>query len=231
MPNLWRGEPDSEIATALAQHYPTLQLTVRESRRVIRGVLNVEHDGHFLGGFQIEVLLDERDVLGLPKVKEVGGRVPRALDRHVNVTDGVACLYLPEDLVVRRKEPFDIISFLEGPVRNFFLGQLGFENGTPFPLGEWGHGPLGVKQMLAEMFGSGDIHTCVAFLELLSGKVIKGHWACPCGSRRVLRACHGGLVRRLRDELSLPVRRFLLDSVRAHFEIATARPRTQCLRR
>jgi hypothetical protein len=201
----------------LAARYPSLRLAVDDEHRVVRGAFNIEHDGKFLGGFEIEVLLHKTDVLGLPRVIEVGGRIPRLLERHINPGDGSACLYLPEDLLVRCKERFGIVTFLDGPVRNFFLGQLGVESGEPFPLGEWAHGADGVKQMLKDLIGFDDIGTCMTFLELLGGKVIKGHWVCPCGSRRALRACHVGLVRRLRHELPLTTRRFLLTRVREHF--------------
>ncbi|MCK6533074.1 MAG: SEC-C domain-containing protein [Polyangiaceae bacterium] len=217
MPNLWRGETDDEIRAALEVRYPSLRLARPENRRVIMGAFNVQHTGHFLGGFQVEVLLDVPDELGLPTVREVGGRIPRMPERHINDKFGTACLYLPEDLAVRVREPLGIIEFLDGPVRNFFLGQIGAEMGTPFPLGEWGHGADGVKEMLTQLLGSDDVGTCVAFLELLSRKVIKAHWPCPCGSGRSLRDCHDGVVRRVRQRLPLTTRRFLLERARKHF--------------
>ncbi len=214
MLNLWAGETDEQIEAGLATAYPSLRLVVVNGHRVITGAFNVEHEGRFLAGFQIEILLDEKDVLGLPAVREVGGRIPRVPERHVNPSDGSACLYLPEDLAVRCPRPFDILGFLNGPVRTYFLGQAGVELGAPFPIGEWGHGEDGLKQMLAGMFGVSDIGVCLGFLELLGGKVIKGHWQCPCGSRRALRACHEDLVRRLRHQLPLRTRRFLLTRAR-----------------
>lgn len=221
MLNLWAGETDEQIAAALATTYPSLRLVVVNGHRVITGAFNVEHEGRFLAGFQIEILLDEKDVLGLPAVREVGGRIPRVPERHVNLSDGSACLYLPEDLAVRCSRPFDIRGFLNGPVRTYFLGQAGVELGAPFPIGEWGHGDDGLKQMLAGMFGVSDVAVCLALLELLSGKVIKGHWQCRCGSRRALRACHEQLVRRLRHQIPLRTRRFLLT--RAHEQLLKGR--------
>jgi len=216
MVNLWRGESNVEIEAALAATYPTLQLFVENGKRIIRGAFNVEHGGQFLGVFQVEVLLDETDVLGLPIVKEVGGRIPRVPERHINRRDGSACLYLPEDLVMRTKEPFGIVAFLDGPVRSFFVGQLCVESGDPFPFGEWGHGVDGARELLLDLFGFDDLTLCVAFLDLLSRKVIKAHWPCPCGNRRALRDCHYRLVQRVRHRLSLRTRRFLLSQARMH---------------
>lgn len=214
MPNLWRGESVAEIAAALEASCPTLRLGAGPRVRVISGVLNVEHDGTFLAGFRIEIWLDRTDVLGLPTVKEVGGRIPRVADRHVNELDGSACLYLPEDLAVRCRAPFGIVSFLEGPVRSYFLGQAGVELGVPFPLGEWGHGSDGLREMFQALVGVDDVGICIRFLELLGNKVIKAHWACPCRSGRHLRGCHLHLVRGLQSRLTLSTRRFLLERAR-----------------
>jgi hypothetical protein len=214
MPNLWRGESRAEIAAELESSCPTLRLGVGERGRVISGVFNVEHDGTFLAGFQIEIWLDRTDILGLPTVNEVGGRIPRVAERHINLLDGSACLYLPEDLVVRCQAPLGIRAFLDGPVRSYFLGQAGVELGVPFPLGEWGHGTNGLREMLHGLLGFQDIEICMRFLELLSNKVVKVHWACPCRSGRELRACHLGLVRGLRSRMVLGTRRFLLERAR-----------------
>jgi|SRR6478736_366952 len=215
MPNLWRGESLAEIAAALEASCPTLHLGVGQRRRVIGGVYNVQHDGTFLAGFQIEIWLDRTDALGLPTVKEVGGRIPRLADRHVNELDGSACLYLPEDLAVCHSAPFNIVSFLDGPVRSYFLGQAGVELGVPFPLGEWGHGTDGLREMVRTLIGFDDVKVCIRFLELLGGKVIKTHWLCPCGSGGQLLRCHLEVVRTLRSRLTLSTRRFLLERARA----------------
>lgn len=213
MPNLWRGESDAEIRSALAARFPSLRLMTGKGEHAVTGTFNIEHQGKFLAGFQIAIQLDSKDVLGLPTVRETGGRIPRLPERHVN-PDGSACLYLPEDLAVRCLEPLGILAFLDGPVRSYFLGQAGFELGVAFPLGEWGHGREGLEQMLAGLLGIDDMATCVRFLELLSGKTIKAHWGCPCQSGKTLRLCHGDRVNRLRGQLPLDTRRFLLERTR-----------------
>ena len=101
-------------------------------------------------------------------------------------------------------------------MRTYFLGQAACELGVPFPLVEWGHGSDGVKELLTDLLGFTEVDKLLRFLELLGRKVIKGHWPCPCGSRRALRACHQDMVRRLCKRLSLETRRFLLAQARDH---------------
>jgi hypothetical protein len=226
MPNLWLGETDDEIRAALRARYPSLRLFESEGTRAIKGVFNVEHEGQFLGGFQIEILLDDRDELGLPSLREVGGRIPRIPERHINDRAGTACLYLPEELLVNARDAYGIVGFLDGPVRNFFLGQVGVELGMPFPLGEWAHGADGAREMLTQLLGIDDINACMAFLHLVSRKVIKRHWPCACGSGRPIRDCHDRVVMRLR-QLPLATRRFLLERACTHFSDAGGNPKAQ----
>lgn len=204
---LAREQSDGELEAELARAQPGLRLH-RETRKVV-GVYNLEHDGVFVGGFQIELDLDRRDVVGLPAVKETGGRIPRDEQHHIN-GDGTACVYLPEALAIQLSEPLGIGDFLNGPVRSFFLSQLAVESGMPFPFGEWEHGADGFKQMLAELLGFNGVRTCIAVLEVLGKEVCKGHWACPCDSGRKLRDCHREQIFGLRQRLSFAQRRFLL---------------------
>lgn len=207
MMNLAKEQTDDKMEAEVATLQPGLRLQ-RETRKIV-GAFNIEHNGVFIAGFQIEVALNRRDVLGLPAVKETGGRIPRNEEHHIN-PDGTACLYLPEALALQYSRPLGIGDFLDGPVRNFFLSQIALDSGMPFPFGEWEHGPDGFRQMLTELLGFDDFQTCVTVLELLGKKVCKGHWNCPCGSHLKLRDCHGERIRGLRQRLSLKQRRFLL---------------------
>ena len=207
--NLWRPQSDAEMAAELEARFPTLRLRDTDRGPQVAGAFNIEHERRFLAGFMIEVDLARHDVVGLPVVREVGGRIPRTRDRHVN-PDGTACLYLPEDLVLRHSHPMGLADFLDGPVRSFFTGQACVEVGMPFPQGEWPHGDDGRDQLLVDLLGIEDTETQNAFLKLLSRKVIKAHWRCPCGSGQPIRRCHRQLIFGLRRRLSLRQRRFLL---------------------
>lgn len=212
MVNLWRPQTPAEMAAALEERYPTLHLRDRGGgRQLVAGAFNIEHEGRFLAGFMIEIDLATRDVLGLPVVREVGGRIPRIPERHIN-DDGTACLYLPEDLVLRHRKPLTLVQFLDGPVRSFFTGQACVAAGMPFPQGEWAHGTEGRHQLVADLLGIDDIKTQDAFLKLLSKKVVKAHWPCPCGSGKCIRRCHRSLIFGIRRRLTLGQRRFLSSS-------------------
>jgi hypothetical protein len=138
----------------------------------------------------------------LPRVRETQGRIPRVLDRHLIPSTGAACLFVGEDwlLEVGRPQP-TFLEFLDGPVRNFFIGQALVEAGQPWPFGERSHGLKGVLEAYGEWFGTQDEKQIGLYLEYLSRDVLKGHWDCPCGSGARIRNCHQNEIRALRERI------------------------------
>lgn len=209
---LLRAESREEIQGVLAARWPTLRLP-GAGPRTIAGAFHVTSGDRFLAGFQVEVRMDEADSLGLPTVREVGGAIPWIADRHVN-PDGTACLYLPEDLVLRWQTPRGIGDFLEGPVSAYFLGQAGAALGAPFPFGEWQHGERGLPQLLAELMPFAGPERWVGILSMAAGKAVKEVWSCPCGGGRTLGRCHLLQIRDIQRRYARPTLRFLVGRAR-----------------
>lgn len=44
-------------------------------------------------------------------------------------------------------------SYLDGPVRNYFVAQLSYEQTGKWPFGEWQHGKPGLLQAYGEVLG------------------------------------------------------------------------------
>jgi hypothetical protein len=100
-----------------------------------------------------------------------------------------------------RARSLALLQFLDGPVRDFFLGQSLVGLGDPWPFGQWGHGTDGIRQYYAELVGTDDIRVISQYLDYLSKKKIKGHWPCPCRGGKRLRECHGALVQDLTTKI------------------------------
>ena len=152
------------IRSDLRTRYPDLQLIEKGDAVYLRGSFPIVHDGQTLDRYQIEIGFPSDYPKSLPTVREVGGRIPRVLDRHVIPSNGNACLFVGEDwlLSVGREPTF--VEFLEGPVRNFFLGQSLVEAGKPWPFGERSHGKKGVLETYGEWFGTKDEAAIARFL-------------------------------------------------------------------
>lgn len=137
-----------ELKLALATHFPTLHLM---ENRYIRGSFPVEEAGNELDRFSIEIDLEPLKQELLPKVRETGGRIPWQVDCHVN-PDGTACVCLPEDYYFKFPGRFIPFIFLEGPVRDYFIGQALVARGDPW-LNISDHGGQPFRSMVATDFG------------------------------------------------------------------------------
>jgi len=124
-----------------------------------------------------------------PRVFEIGGRIPRNPERHIN-PDGDCCVTVWENWLITAKDR-TFSSFLSGPLNEYFLGQFWFEKTGKWPFGERAHGTPGLEEAYADALGIPNRRKSLLYhLRLLSRDWPKGHWPCPCGSGKRLRYCH-----------------------------------------
>ncbi len=187
----------TEVETA----YLNLHFHVVSEVVWVRGTFPIVFNGEELDRYVIEVELARDHPTGIPVVRETGGRIPRTADRHMNPADGTACVLLPDERWRVWSHGSKLLQFLDGPVRNFFLGQSLVDLGDPWPFGQWGHGAEGIREYYAELLGTDDTGVITGYLDCLSKKKIKGHWPCPCRSGKRLRDCHSGLVQDLATKI------------------------------
>lgn len=194
--NWWVADPrlTDEIREALVGPYTTLALRVMPDAVSVAGTFPIVHDSEILDRYEIEITFPRTYPDDPPSVRETTGRIPHTADRHNS--SGAACLFFPIEWKLRRPDnAFD--TFLLGPVHSYFLGQSLVEAGQPWPFGERKHGIDGAIEALRDILGLASDDQARAALWTLSKATIKGHWDCPCGSGRRLRACHGPTIWRL----------------------------------
>lgn len=204
----------AKIRQEIEGNYPDLQLTIENGIVLARGNFPVKNGADILDRFQIQVEFPHDYPNSVVVLRETGGRIPWHPDRHANRT-GESCPIVPEEWLVRSDRD-SLLAFLEGPVRNFFLGQILVEQGKPWPFGEREHGVPGLLQSYGELVGSTDAPTIYRYLESIAKQKIKGHWECPCGSKVKLRNCHLETVKRLRERISPSVARSALKRLRSY---------------
>jgi hypothetical protein len=195
--------------------YAQLHSAIRGDETRIAGTLPIREGETELDRFAITIDLLANYPDSIPVVHEIGGRIPRVLDRHVIPSSGAACLLLPDQRWELWPKGSTLLSFVEGPVRSYFLGQALVERGNPWPFGEWAHGLRGKLDYYKSLVGTDDPRAICKFLECLQANKVKGHWDCPCMSGRRLRDCHFGLVKDLRarmprGEAAQSLRQFVL---------------------
>lgn len=195
----------TDIHEAL-RHYPDLHLHEDKGGFLIRGTFPVVNDaGKTLDRYQVEISFPDKDIFGLPVVREVAGRIPQISARHIN-HDGTACICVPAEwLLIAPDRTF--LSFLRIPVHNFFLSQSVFEKTGNWPFGERAHGNAGKMAFYRELFSVENDDEARFCLACLAHPKIKGHWHCPCGSKKKFRNCHGekirAVARRISKEIAL----------------------------
>lgn len=183
--------------TEVEAAYPHLHFFVEGEFVVIRGTLPITDEGQVLDRYLIDVQISRDHPKSIPIVRETGGRIAHFRDLHINPEDGTCCVILPDERWRVWPIGSSLRAFLDGPVRNFFLGQSLVAAGGPWPFGQWGHGAEGIREYYSELLGMSDARAIERFLECMSKKKIKGHWLCPCGGGRHLRECHLDLVEKV----------------------------------
>jgi hypothetical protein len=191
----------SKERSEVEAEYPELHFRIASEIVLVRGTFPVRFEGQVLDRYSVEVALGRDHPKSLPVVREVGGRIPWVADRHVN-TNGTACVLLPDERWKVWPDGSTILEFLNGPLRNFFLGQGLVEQGKPWPFGQWGHGVNGIREYYGELLRTNDVQVIRGYLECVAAKKIKGHWPCPCGSGKRLRDCHVETVRDLQQKIA-----------------------------
>lgn len=199
-----------QIRADLVEHFPHLHPYPRDRDVLIRGTFPVLADGGELDRFLLEIVLLDDYPTSIPVVYEVGGRIPRTKERHVN-PDGAACLFLPDERWWVWPPGSSFLEFLTGPLHNYYLGQARVDRGLSWPFGTRDHGVDGIYRFYEDILGTSDREAIERYLELFAKESCKGHWDCPCGSGRRLRDCHVDLVRELKSKIPCATARVTLE--------------------
>jgi hypothetical protein len=184
-----------EVKTAIGFAQPKLCARVDGDRILVQGSYLVFENGSIanpagpISTFDVEMMVPDRYPDVEPKVLEVGGRIPRLPDRHIN-PDGDCCVTVWEHWLACAND-HSYAAFLNGPLNEFFLGQYSYETTGKWPFGERPHGLDGLEEAYADALGIRNKKKDIIYhLRLLSLDWPKGHWLCPCGSGIRLRHCH-----------------------------------------
>jgi len=140
--------------------------------------------------FQIEIRV--RTPIGIepPEIWEVGGRIPREGEFHIN-PDGSICLgsRARRAILFRNNASLNVYAE-EFLVPYLYCVSRKLRNAGGFEFGELKHGPKGLCEDYAELL---HLENCsqvkLALQRLGSKKRISNKMVCPCGCGRALRQC------------------------------------------
>ncbi len=186
----------------LEVEFPYLHLSARDGYTVLGGQLPIVCNGQVIDEFEIEVIVrgggPRREI---PLVREVGERIPRLRDRHIEDSTGVTCLCVQDEYWYRFPEGMNLVEFLRGPVMSFFIAQYVFDQHGKWPFDHRAHGGEGILEFYGSLFGTEDLRKSLRLLELVAAKRVKPQTPCPCESTLPVSECHGDLIRRVRSRV------------------------------
>ena len=166
----------------------------KSGTRVVKGHLGFEfsRDGYptivDIYNIRIEITQDNR--IALPSVTEVGGRIPRDQDHHVN-HDGTLCLGSPFALQRVLGMKATLVTFVEKCVIPFLYAASWRERGNQgYPFGELAHGRTGLLHDYEQSLKvKGEKAVCHALGALARRRRVANKLPCPCGCGSLLSRC------------------------------------------
>lgn len=140
--------------------------------------------------YQIHLVAFPEHQEKLPEVYEIGGRIPRDGDHHINPA-GNLCLGSPIRLHMILRKGFRLTEFVERCLIPFLYATSLAEQGHErFKLGELPHGAAGLLEDYAKLFGCVARADVLRYLETLTLKKRRANQKpCPCLCGRKLVKC------------------------------------------
>ncbi len=183
----------------LAKVYESVNLSLNpDGAFVIRGLFSFETEstvGHKQHSFQLEIVVPANFPIGIPLVKETGGRIPGTF--HTSAS-GYLCLDVPLELRLFLKKNGTLLAFINGPVVNFLWAFEYRDEFGEMPNGEWSHGGQGIVEYYLQKFQVKDETRVLGLLRLLADDDYRDYLPCPCGSLIKTKKCHGQDIQELR---------------------------------
>ncbi len=204
-----------KIRMEVRADYLNLHFYPKSDRVIVRGTFPIIDSGEELDRYSIDIVLLADYPDAVPRVWETGGKIPCDADRHINKDGGETCLFIPDERWRVYPPGTTFLEFLNGPVRDFFLGQSIFRRTGEWPFGQRSHSTDGIKEYYGELLATDDLTVILGYLECLSRPALKGHWPCPCNSGKRIRDCHRDQINDLRTKIPSKVAEKSWRSVRS----------------
>lgn len=198
-----------EFKLNIQESYPALQLSIisevcyLSGRLYLYDIKKIEIDS-----YDIQIKLLDNYPQSVPEVHEIGGRIPKIMDRHFFPGTTQACIFLMDEKHKYYDSKTPIVKFIKDSVEPFFLAQTFYEHERKWLFGERRHGILGILDYYGAILNNHNPLLILNFLFYLQNSEVKGHWNCFCGSGKILRKCHYPLIIEYKTKISPQIARF-----------------------
>lgn len=166
---------------------------------LIEGILDFSGRGNnqlINDSFEIQIIIPESFPGLLPSTKEVGGRIP---DTFHHYDDGSLCLGTPLHIRMTFFQNPTLLSYIQNLVIPYLFSFCYWKKFGQMPFGELSHGRKGIMEYYRELFVSNSDVVVINLLKILAEDNYRGHHYCPCGSEKIIRRCHGEILKKIKN--------------------------------
>lgn len=172
--------------------YPKLSFSKSNEINLLVGEIDIfDNDDNYCDSFLIELHISKNYPKEFPRLYEVGGKIPKIDDRHINER-GDCCVCIIHERELREKRGITIEAYIKEYAIPFFANQIYFENNPDkeWANGEYKHGIEGILQYYEELFSCNGVYKVLAEIEKAFSINIKHYDKCFCGSGKKYKKCH-----------------------------------------
>lgn len=176
---------------AIKSQYPGLKID-RPNNKIAGSIGLFDIDtGEMYDSYHVEIKFPETFPHCFPKVWEVGNKIPKEPNRHVN-EDGSLCLGVIQEEILITRYGISLVNFLERVLKPHLSRETYFEKKRKYPHGEYSHGIDGVLEFFFDKFDTSDPVRIVQILDrIISGDLPdRNERQCICGSENKFKKCH-----------------------------------------
>lgn len=150
-----------EVKAAVAFEQPKLEVAENGKNIVVSGTYLLLESGAVvdpagpIASFDVEITVPPDYPRSEPEVFEIGERIPRCADRHIN-PGGSCCVTVWEHWLATAADT-SFAGFLSAPLYEYFLSQYWFEQSGEWAFGERQHGAKGLQAAYADALAIGGL--------------------------------------------------------------------------
>jgi hypothetical protein len=204
MRRYWKSEQGEREIDDLRSRFPQFTFTdAGESQHpVVSGVFEATAGACYT----IRLVLPPKYPKDVPMLYCNKDEIPWEGKRHVFVDTGAACLCAQSEYRIHWPHGAGLVAFIDKLVIPYLVCQFYYQvHGVWPPTGQRTHGPRGILEAYADIaspLADTSLPTIRNLMFLLSReREPQGHELCPCGNGKILRKCHGMIVRGLRTQV------------------------------
>jgi hypothetical protein len=129
-----------------------------------------------------------------PTVHEIGGRIPKKMDRHIYPESGSCCFTtVAKSQILLKTVVKSLLDFVDEILIRYLENNSYYELNNRYYTEEYSHGKLGIIEGYKDILQIDDtIKVAKILLKVAKSKTLVIHQNCYCESGRKLRKCYRG---------------------------------------